>query len=105
MSFGNKILRRYRFAGSVLRIDNNQLEFHFFRKDTLYVHTGGLAHADPFPRFCQSGKVRGKLHKNAVFLHRSHHTGHRFPLRKQSGIFLPGTEQFTVGQADPSVLK
>ena len=69
MSLGNKIFQGWWRLAGILRVNEDQLELHFIRQDTFYVHAGPLAGSYAFPGFCKTSQIGGKLHKNAVFLY------------------------------------
>ena len=81
----NEILCRYVRILLTVRVDDHQLDLHFFGENAFDVYRGTRADGDPFLTLGKTGKVGGQLNKNTVAFNASDDARHRFSHGKARG--------------------
>ena len=87
-------------CGSAI-VNEDQFDFHSLGDDAFYVNGAGVSGVYVFKGFCQSCKIRGKLHKYAVFLHGSDYSCDGLTCREGFCVLFPCAEELTVAEVDP----
>ena len=92
-----------RHIAALKAVNDDQLYFHLFGYNALYIYACLLTCRGVIARLCKPCEVRRQLNEYSVILNAPHNSGYGLPGREKRGVFSPCAEQFLMGKRDFSV--